>query len=127
VLAAGVKPYNMNKDATQPREPPIRHARSMVAPSKVLAHPGCSGAALGKNSYRYSALLSKALAVQFDALNLVQRLGRQITLPAMWATDHRDVLDDEQILASAVATRHVTNAGTFLTTDVTDHIFSHTI
>jgi len=58
-----------------PQEPPIRHVRSTVATREEPSPPGRSGAALGKNSHKYRALLSKALAVQFDALNLVQRLG----------------------------------------------------
>ena len=39
----------------------------------------------------------------------------------MGAADDRHILDDKQVLAFAVTTRHVTNASTLLTTNITYH------
>jgi len=76
---------------------------------------------LSKNCHRHKALLSKTLLMQFDAFDLVQCLGSQVTLPTMWATDDRDILYDQQVHPFAVTTCYVTNASTFSTTNITNH------
>ena len=69
--------------------------RSVTKTKRVFPKRLLTAQALGEDRHRYRAPLSKALSVQLDALNLVQCFGRQVTFPAVWATDDRDVLDDE--------------------------------
>src|ERR1017187_2476829 len=61
----------------------------------------------------------EGLAVGLDAFDLVQRFRGKISLSAVGTTDHRNVLDDQQILASSVGFSHVADTHTRLSTDVT--------
>ena len=82
------------------------------------------GPGLSEDGYRYRAPLSKTLSVQLDTLNLVQRFGGQVTFSAVWATDDRDILNNEQIFSLAITAGYVTDASAFLTTNVTNHCSS---
>lgn len=63
----------------------------------------------------------ETLAMEFNTLNLVQRLCGEITFTTARATDDGDVLDHQQIIAFAVASRNAADARAFLTANITYH------
>lgn len=65
----------------------------------------------------------KILAMGFDSLDFVQGLCCKITFSTIGTGHNRDVFDDEQILTFSIATRHISNARAFLSTEITDHDF----
>jgi hypothetical protein len=78
---------------------------------------------LSKSRNRYRTFCSEIMAVQFDAFYLLQCLGGEVTLPTVWATDNRHILDNKQVLTLAVTACHVTNTSTFFSANVTNHLF----
>jgi len=54
---------------------------------------------LPEGGYRYRAFGGETLPVKFDTFDLVQSLGRQVALSTVTATHHRNILNDQQILA----------------------------
>jgi hypothetical protein len=59
--------------------------------------------------------------MQLDAFDLVESLSRQIILATMRASDHRNILNHEQVLALSVDSSNPAYAGTLLTANVTYH------
>lgn len=49
--------------------------------------------------------------MEFNALDFVQGFGGQIAFSAMGATDDGDVFDDKQVIALAIASADVPDAG----------------
>lgn len=77
--------------------------------------------ASGKRGYGYTPLLSEHLAVKLDALDLMQRLGREIALATMRTTDDRHVFDHEQACSLAVTARDPADLCTALATHIANH------
>ena len=69
--------------------------------------------------------------MELDALNLIERFGRQVTLATIWATDDRDILYNEKIVSVAITARDVTDPGPWFAADFTDYFkylwFAHFI
>jgi hypothetical protein len=79
---------------------------------------------LDESGNSYAPLCGQGFAMEFDALKLMQRLGSEIALPAVWATDNRHVFDDEQVRPFAVTSGQVADFGPILATNIADHSFS---
>lgn len=54
----------------------------------------------------HGAFLGKARPVQLDSFDFMQSFGGKVAFPAMRATHHRHILDDEQRRAFAIASCH---------------------
>jgi len=76
---------------------------------------------LSKNCNRYRPFCGETLPVQFDAFDLVQCFGGEVTFPAVRATDDGDILNNKQIPTFAITACHVTNANPFLSTNIANH------
>lgn len=82
----------------------------------------------GEAGYSHIPRFCQAAPVHLDALNFVQGLGGEIALTAMWAHNHRNVLDEQEVRPLAVAPRHVPDLGAILAADVAiDRWFLHAI
>ena len=58
----------------------------------------------------------------FETLDLVEGVRGEVTLTAVRTAHHRDVLDDQQVFASAVSFADVTEARSGLATDVANDL-----
>jgi len=67
----------------------------------------------------YHAGHGKALPVEFDAFQLVQRISRKVAPTARWASHHRNVFNDEQAFPLAIIFGHPPNVCPRSPTDVT--------
>ena len=74
---------------------------------------------LGKRDHGNRLLLGHASAMQLDPLDFVERFGGEVALAAMGTTDHRDILDDQQPGAFAVAACDVAYPGRLMSTTIT--------
>jgi len=66
----------------------------------------------------------KAPAVQFDPLDLVERLGRHVALAAMRAVNDRNLFDQQKIFPLAIRPRDLSNSCSFFTAVIAYHIFT---
>jgi len=68
-----------------------------------------------------SAFYSKALSMQLDSFDFMHRVCCHIALPAMRATNYRDIFYDQEAFMLTVASRNPSNLCSFLTTDIADY------
>ncbi len=61
----------------------------------------------------------KAAAMQLNPLNFMKRIGSEITLSAIRATDHRNILDDQQLFALAVGFCYLADSCSLFPADIT--------
>jgi hypothetical protein len=77
-----------------------------------------------KSGYGYASLLAERFAMEFDALDLLQGLRREVALAAAGATDNGHILNNEQVRPFAVTARNSTDLCAGLTTNIANHTFS---
>jgi hypothetical protein len=65
-------------------------------------------------SYGDGARRRKLLTLLLDSFDLMQRLSRQITLSAAWATNYRDVLNHKKRFSFAIASCDVADTRSWL-------------
>jgi hypothetical protein len=68
-----------------------------------------------------TAFYREVLAVKFDALNLMERFSRKVTLATTGATYSRNVLNDKQFRAFVVASCYLSNPCSLFATSIADH------
>ena len=59
--------------------------------------------------------------MEFDSLNFLQSISREIALATMWATDYRHIFNDEQIRPFAITPGDPADLRAGLTTNITCH------
>ena len=61
---------------------------------------------LEKFRHSHIPTFRQATPVTFDSFDFVKGRCREVTGPAVWATNNRHLFDNEQVCAFAVAVRH---------------------